>query len=84
MDPLMQQGNTGKAYVDRVTCEKFVEKIQSCQEPAARSVLGYLCRLWALSQIEKSMGWYLANNYFAPFKARAIQAEINKLCSGNS
>jgi len=71
----------GKAYVDRVTCEKFVEKIQSCQEPAARSVLGYLCRLWALSQIEKSMGWYLANNYFAPFKARAIQAEINKLCS---
>lgn len=71
----------GKAYVDRITCEKFVETIRACKEPGTKAVLKQLCRLWALSAIEKNMGWYVANSYFAPIKARAMQAEINKLCS---
>lgn len=68
--------------MDRITCEKFVEKIRSCEEPAVKSVLKQLCRLWALSAIEKNLGWYMSHSYFAPNKARAVQAEINKLCSG--
>jgi acyl-CoA oxidase len=74
----------GKAYVDRITCEKFVETIRACKEPGTKAVLKQLCRLWALSAIEKNMGWYVANSYFAPIKARAMQAEINKLCSGTA
>jgi acyl-CoA oxidase len=76
--------NAGKAYVDRITCEKFVETIRACKEPGTKAVLKQLCRLWALSAIEKNMGWYVANSYFAPIKARAMQAEINKLCSGTA
>ena len=77
LDVVMQ---LGRAYIDRISTEKFVEAI-SHADSASKSVLELLCSLFALSKMENDMGWYLSYNYFAPVKARAITEEINKICS---
>eukprot|EP00744_Colponema_vietnamica_P001160 GILI01001952.1.p2 GENE.GILI01001952.1~~GILI01001952.1.p2 ORF type:complete len:666 (-),score=236.66 GILI01001952.1:73-2070(-) len=70
----------GRAYVERVAVEKFIEKINSV-DADLRPLLQHLCCLYALSRIEADLSWYLGFGYFAPNKAKAIQMEVNDLCN---
>jgi acyl-CoA oxidase len=70
----------GKAYVDRISIEKYIEAVLTA-DVASRPMLETLCCLFALSKIEQDMGWFLTHKYFSPSKAKAISEEVNVLCS---
>lgn len=69
----------GKAYVDRISTEKYIEAVITA-DAENRPMLETLCCLYSLSRIEEDIGWFLINKYFAPSKAKAISEEINILC----
>src|SRR4051812_23542013 len=54
----------GKAYVERITLEKFVERVKSFEEPGVRNLMAKLCNLYALSRMDAGMGWFLTHGYF--------------------
>ncbi|MEM1322820.1 MAG: acyl-CoA dehydrogenase [Bacteroidota bacterium] len=70
----------GKAFVERLVLEKFVEKVAACEEEGLQKVLKKLCNLYALSTIETHKGWYLENEYISGSKSKAIRRMIERLC----
>jgi acyl-CoA oxidase len=72
--------NIGYAYVERVMLETFVEQVNKTADPNCKESLARLCRLFALSTIEKHKGWYLEQGYMEGAKTKAIRKVINNLC----
>ncbi|KAL6075437.1 Acyl-CoA oxidase [Balamuthia mandrillaris] len=73
----------GRAYVERVCMERFIENINQLddqKDASLKTLLKHVCSLYGLSRIEASLGWYMQAHYFAPNKAKAITKEINRLC----
>ncbi|GAM18567.1 hypothetical protein SAMD00019534_017420 [Acytostelium subglobosum LB1] len=66
-------------YVERLTIERFLQEIQKSSDDV-KPILNLLCVLFCLTKIERDMGWFLSNKYFAPVKAQAIENAINKVC----
>jgi acyl-CoA oxidase len=71
----------GRAHVDRLTLERFLDGIRRCDDPRLRPVLERLAALHALSIIEADRGWFLERGYMEGGKARAIRDQVNALCN---
>lgn len=69
-----------RTHMDRVVLEAFVAGIDACEEGAVRETLERLCTLHALSSIEADAGWFLAHNRISAARAKAVTAQINRLC----
>ena len=72
--------NVGKAYVERIVLEQFIQKVNSVENKQLSKVLKLLCDLFALTQIEHNKGWYLEHGYMEGVKTKAIRKLVNKLC----
>ncbi len=72
--------NVGAAYVERVILEEFVNKVGRIEDGDCRDVMEKVCRLFALSQMEKNKGWYLESGYLASAKTKAIRKQVDELC----
>jgi acyl-CoA oxidase len=70
----------GTAYVERIILEKFIEEVDKTTDAGCKAILGKLCQLFALSQIDKNKGWYLENGYMEGVKTKAIRKMVNQLC----
>lgn len=70
-----------RTHMDRVVLEAFVAGIEECEDEEARTVLERLCTLYALSSIEADSGWFQAHNRMSAVRAKAVTAQINKLCA---
>jgi acyl-CoA oxidase len=70
-----------RAHVDRLVLESFVAAIDRCDDPAAESVLGSVCDLYALSMIEADKGWYLEHGRITPARSKQVTAAVNDLCA---
>jgi acyl-CoA oxidase len=70
----------GQAYVERIVLQRFQLAIQDVSDAGCRGVLTKLCRLFALSQIDKNKGWYLEQGYMEGSKTKAIRKILNQLC----
>ena len=70
----------GKAFIERIILEKFIEKIAHTSDPELKKVLKKLCDLFALYQIEAHKGWYLEQGYMEGVKTKAIRKMVNQLC----
>jgi acyl-CoA oxidase len=68
------------ASMDRFVLESFHAGMGAVADESARHALEPLAALHALSLIERDLGWYLEKGYIEPPKARAIRAEVNRLC----
>jgi len=67
------------AHAERVALQRF--QIGLINAPAdARSILGSLCALFALSRIEADRAWFLEAGYLEGVKSRAIRSQVNSLC----
>ncbi len=70
-----------EAHIERYVLESFVEQVKSTQDVASKNMLKNLCRLYALSTINKHKGFYLENEYVSPQKTKAIRRLNIQLCS---
>jgi acyl-CoA oxidase len=70
----------GKAFIERIILEKFIEKIAQTSDPELKKVLKKLCDLFALYQMEIHKGWYLEQGYMEGVKTKAIRKMVNQLC----
>ncbi|RIK16083.1 MAG: acyl-CoA oxidase [Acidobacteria bacterium] len=69
-----------RTHMDRVVLEAFVAGIDACEEGAVRETLERLCTLYALGSIEADAGWFLAHNRMSAARAKAVTAQINRMC----
>jgi acyl-CoA oxidase len=70
---------TAQAHIDRVVLEAFVAGIERTTDPAAKSLLGKVCDLYALSTIEADKGWFLEHGRLTPTRAKALTSAVNEL-----
>jgi acyl-CoA oxidase len=69
-----------RAHVERTLAEGLDESVVRAPTPGLSEALRSLAALHALSRIESDRGWFLESGYFEGAKARAIRAQVNKLC----
>jgi len=70
----------GKAYIERIILQKFIEQVQATTDEGCKKVLTKLCQLFALHHIDEHKGWYLENGYMDGTKTKAIRRMVNHLC----
>lgn len=70
----------GFAYVERIVLEQFFEQTEKVTDEGCKQVLSKLCKLFALSQLEKNKGWYLESGYMSGAKTKAIRKMTESLC----
>jgi acyl-CoA oxidase len=68
------------AHIERIVLEAFVAGIDSCENEAARELLGIVCDLYALSVIEDDKAWYIEHRYLSTERAKAVTRGINDRC----
>ncbi|HJS48626.1 MAG TPA: acyl-CoA dehydrogenase, partial [Gemmatimonadales bacterium] len=69
-----------RAHVETVIAERFAEAVAAAANGPARPALAAVRDLFALSRLDADARWFLEVGYFAPPKARAIRALVNRLC----
>jgi acyl-CoA oxidase len=68
------------AEAERVLLDRFVEAIETVEEPEIRDTLTTLRQLFAMARIEEDLDWFLQAGYVESAKAKAIRGEVNALC----
>jgi acyl-CoA oxidase len=75
-----QMIEVARAFLDRVILEQFQLAVSNTKDKKGKAILGKLCELYALSQIEKNKGWFLEADYMESVKTKAIRKMVNQLC----
>lgn len=71
--------STARALAERVILEQFVVAIANAPE-AIRTPLELLRQLAGLHFIEQDRAWFLEQGFIEENKAKAVRAEVNRLC----
>jgi acyl-CoA oxidase len=69
-----------RAHVDRVVLEAFVAGIAECPDPEVARLLGTVCDLYVLANVEADRGWFLEHGRFSAARSKAVLAAVNQLC----
>lgn len=69
-----------EAHIERYVLESFIEQVKATDDTLCKNMLKKLCRLYALSTIEKHKGFYLEAEYMSPTKTKAIRRLTQSLC----
>ncbi|BBY61836.1 acyl-CoA dehydrogenase family protein [Mycolicibacterium helvum] len=72
--------HTAKAHIDRIVLEAFVAGIDACEDEEARTILGLVCDLYALSVIEDDKAWFVEHRFLSTERAKAVTRGINERC----
>jgi acyl-CoA oxidase len=67
-------------HVDRVVLEAFVEAIDQCTDEPVKALLGQVCDLYVLSNLEADRGWFLEHGRLTSRQSKAITRAVNELC----
>jgi acyl-CoA oxidase len=70
----------GNAYVERIILEQFQNAAAGTKDAKCKAVLGKLCALFALYQVEKHAAWYLEAGYMEGVKTKAVRKLVSQLC----
>ncbi len=70
----------GRAHVERLVLEAFVEKTAVMLESDNKVALNLLCDLYALSTIEADRGWWMEHGRLSSARSKAISREVSRLC----
>ncbi|MFS3127368.1 acyl-CoA dehydrogenase [Nocardioides sp. Bht2] len=71
---------TGRAHVERLVLDAFIEKVAAMPDGDNKVALGLLVDLHALSVIEADRAWFMEHGRLTAQRSKAITAEINDLC----
>ncbi len=69
-----------EVHVQRLVLEAFVAAIERCEDEATTVMLGRLCDLYALSEIERDRAWFLEHGRLSAARAKAVIQAVNDLC----
>lgn len=75
-----QMIDVAQAYLESIILAQFQIALTTVKDKNTKAILEQLCRLYALSQLEKNKSWYLENGYMEPVKTKAIRKMVNQLC----
>lgn len=78
--PMVMQ--LGLAHVDRFVLGEFenaIDRVEKKGEDGSAEMLRLLCAVWALDRIHENLGYYMQYRYFGSHRARAIEAELQRL-----
>jgi acyl-CoA oxidase len=70
----------GRAHVERLVLESFVDKLAPMVDSDNKRALGMLCDLFALSTIEADRGWFMEHGRLSSTRSKAISREVSSLC----
>jgi acyl-CoA oxidase len=69
-----------RVHVDRVVLEAFVAAIDRCADPSVQKLLGQVCDLFVLSNIEADRAWFLEHGRFSARQSKSLTRAVNELC----
>ncbi len=69
----------GHAHIERVVLEAFTAGIARCEDPDAQDLLRDVCSLYALSEIESDLAWFMGHNRLSDQRAKTVTTLINDL-----
>jgi acyl-CoA oxidase len=70
----------GRAHIDRLVLDAFVNAIAGCGDENARTLLNRVCDLYVLANIEADRAWFLEHGRLSPARAKKVTAAVNTLC----
>ena len=69
-----------RVHVDRIVLEAFVAAIDEVEDEAAKALLGQVCDLYVLSNLEADRGWFLEHGRLSTRQSKALTRAVNELC----
>lgn len=70
------------SHVHRLVLESFVDAIAGCADAETAGLLGRLCDLYALAEVEADRGWFLEHGRLTPSVTKAVTRAVDDLCRG--
>jgi acyl-CoA oxidase len=70
-----------RAHVERMVLEAFARAVGGCEDERVRAVLGSVCDLYALHEIESDRGFFQEHGRLSGPRCKAITREVNRLCN---
>ncbi len=71
--------SAARAHTEREIHEAFVAAVERCEDEGLKEVLGVLCDLHALSEIERDRAWFQEHGRISSTRAKAITRQVNEL-----
>ena len=68
------------AHVHLLLLEAFARAVDSCEDDGARALLGRLCDLYALSELESDRAWFLEHGRLTAAGSKAVGRTVDDLC----
>jgi acyl-CoA oxidase len=72
---------TARAHVHLETLEAFAAAVERGEDPTLAAVLGRLCDLYALAEIEADRAWYQEHGRISSTRAKMVTRTVNRLCA---
>lgn len=69
----------GRVHIQRVVLEAFTAGIARCEDPEAQDLLRDLCSLYALTEIESDLAWFMGHNRISDARAKTVTTLVNDL-----
>ena len=73
--------NASRAHMDTVILEAFSRAVEACRDDSIKPVLGLLCDLYALANLEADKGFFQEHGRLSSPRTKAITREVNRLCN---
>jgi len=71
---------SARAHVERLVLEAFTSKVEAMPAGEARDLLGKVCNLHALAEIERDRAWFMEHGRLTIQRSKAISREVGALC----
>ena len=72
---------TARAHVHLEILESFAAAVVRTDEPGLAAVLGRLCDLYALAEIEADRAWFQEHGRISSTRAKLVTRAVNRLCA---
>jgi acyl-CoA oxidase len=73
--------SAARAHTEREIYEAFAEKVEGCEDEGLKEILGVLCDLHALAEIERDRAWFQEHGRISSTRAKAVTRQVNELIS---
>ena len=71
--------DAARSYAEKVRWDAFTAAVDATAHAGTRTVLGWLRDVYALTVIERDLGWFQASGRLSAGRARAVDAELDAL-----
>ncbi len=70
-----------RAHTERELLEAFAEAVEACEDESLKPVLGRLCDLHALTELERDRAWFQEHGRISSTRAKMVTRTVNDLCA---